>query len=135
MKIKDFNNRKKEIKAYIESGDLEDAIEASTDLIEELFEDKEFSKIVDIFHSKLIRPKLLFTFEVAYSLVESGFKNEAEEVYEYLLAQEPRNSSVLNNLSNIRKEKGMIEPAFELIQRAYEIEPNDEETGGSHLKN
>ena len=127
MKIKDFNNRKKEIKAHIEAGCLEEATDTCTDLIEELFEDKDYAKIVEFFHSKLISPKeLLFVFEVAYSLVESGYKNEAEEVYEYLLDQEPKNPSVLNNLSNIRQEKGLIKPAFELIQTAYEIEPDDE---------
>ncbi len=54
-------------------------------------------------------------FEVAYSLVEKGYKNEAEEVYEYLLKTDQRNSSVLNNLSNIKKEKGFIEEAFDII--------------------
>lgn len=39
---------------------------------------------------------------------------------------DPKNSSVLNNLSNIKKEKGFTEQAFDLIQRAYEIEPDDE---------
>lgn len=106
---------------------MEKATETCIELIDELFEEKDFSKIVEIFHSNLITSKEhLFVFEVAYSLVEKGFKKEAEKVYEYLLDLDPRNSSVLNNLSNIKKENGLTEQAFDLIQRAYEIEPNDE---------
>lgn len=127
MKIKDFNKRKKEIKVHIEAGCIKDALDICKDLIEELYEEKDFSRIIELFHSKIISPKeRFFTFEVAFSLVELGYKNEAEKVYEYLLVQNPINSSVLNNLSNIKKEKDLIEPAFDLIQKAYEIDPDDE---------
>ena len=127
MNVQEINKLKKEIKAHVEAGYVEEAIESCIELIEELFQEKKYAKIVEIFHSNLISPKKeLFVFEVAYSLVENGDKNEAEEIYEYLLNTNPKNSSVLNNLSNIKKEKGFTEQAFDLIERAYEIEPNDE---------
>jgi len=127
MNVKEFNKRKKEIKAHVEAGYLEEATDSCVELIEELFQEKKYAKVVEVFQSNLITPKEeLFVFEVAYSLVEKGYKNEAEGVYEYLLKTDQKNSSVLNNLSNIKKEKGFIEEAFDIIQRANEIDPDDE---------
>lgn len=126
MNVKEINKRKKEIMAHLEAGYAEEAIESCIELIEELFQEKKYAKVVEVFRSNLIPKNELFVFEVAYSLVENGDKNEAEEIYEYLLNTDPQNSSVLNNLSNIKKEKGFTEQAFDLIQRAYEIEPDDE---------
>lgn len=133
MILKEFNKRKKAIKAQIGAGDLEEATESCIELIEELFQEKEYSKVVDVFQSSLITPQdNIFVFEVAYSLVEKGHKNDAEKIYEYLLKTDPENSSVLNNLSNLKQEKGHIEKAFDLIQRAYEIAPEDEIISRNH---
>jgi Tfp pilus assembly protein PilF len=126
MTLKDFNNRKKAIKAHVDAGYLEEAIESCIELVEELFKEKEYSKIVEVYQSNLISKEHLFVFEVAYSLVDKGYKNDAEEVYESLLKDDPQNSSILNNLSNLKKEKGQIEKAFDLIQRANAIAPKDE---------
>jgi hypothetical protein len=133
MILKEFNKRKKEIKAQVAAGDSEEATESCIELIEELFQEKEYTKVVDVFQSNLITPKEhIFVFEVAYSLVEKGYKNDAEKIYEYLLKTDLEDSSVLNNLSNLKKEKGLIEQAFDLIQRAYEIAPKDEIISRNH---
>lgn len=126
MILKDFNKRKKEIKAHVEAGYLDEAIESCIELLEELFQENEYSKIVEIYHSNLIPNEHFVVFEVAYSLVDTGNKKEAEKIYEALLVEDPDNSSVLNNLSNLKKENGHIENAFDLIQRAYAIAPEDE---------
>jgi tetratricopeptide (TPR) repeat protein len=68
----------------------------------------------------------LWVFEVAYALVEHNNQSEAEKIYEHIVQEEPRNSAALNNLSNIKKENGNIDEAFDLIQRAYDINPKDE---------
>ena len=109
MNVQEINKRKKEIKAHVEAGYVEKAVESCIELIEGLFQEKKHNKVVEIFRSNLIQQKKeLFVFEVAYSLVDNGYKNEAEEIYEYLLNTEPKNSSVLNNLSNIKKKRVLL---------------------------
>jgi len=62
-------------------------------------------------------------FELAYSYDTTGNQLKAEEIYENILSfpGEDHNSSILNNLSNIKKSKGEVETAFDLIKRAYEV--------------
>lgn len=127
MTKKEYLNRKKEIKQLFESEEPQEAFSLVYELLGELHSEKEFDKIVDLFNSKFIEPKTnLYLFEVAYALVEQGFEAKAEPVYEHIVKKQPNNSSALNNLSNIKKNKGHIDKAFDLIQRAYEIEPDDE---------
>jgi tetratricopeptide (TPR) repeat protein len=127
MTKKEFLARKKQIRSLIENDDHEEAIETAIDLISELHDEKEFEKIVELYLSKFIQPKsYLYTFEVAYALVNQNRESDAEPIYEYIVSIEPKNSAALNNLSNIKKGQGKIEEAFDLIERAYEIEQNDE---------
>ncbi len=65
-------------------------------------------------------------FEVAYSLNELGYVDDSEYIYDCLLRQEPDNSLILNNLSHIKRQKNQFRDAFELIQRARELVPQDE---------
>ena len=127
MTNKEFQNRKKEIRILIEQSAQEEAMELAHELVNELHAQKEYEKIVELYRSKLIESKsYLYSFEVAYALVDQNRENEAEPIYEYIVAVNPKNSAALNNLSNIKKRKGKIEEAFDLIQRAYEIEPDDD---------
>ena len=127
MTKKEFLNRTKEIRALIQEEDREEAIEIAHELVSELHEQKEYDKIVDLFYSKFIQPKSdLYIFEVAYALVNQQREGDAEPIYDYITSIEPENTSALNNLSNIKQKKGNIEEAFDLIKRAYDIEPNDE---------
>lgn len=72
MNVREINKRKKEIMAHVEAGYLEGAIESCIELIEELFQEKKYAKVVEVFQSNLITPKKeLFVFEVVYSLVEN----------------------------------------------------------------
>ncbi len=88
---------------------------------------KSTTKLFDLFCSKFIQPKSdLYIFEVAYALVNQKREGDAEPIYDYIVSIESENTSALNNLSNIKKNKGNIEEAFDLIKRAYDIEPNDE---------
>jgi len=127
MTNKEFQKRKKEIHALIEESEHEEAMELAHELVEELHSKKEYDKVVELFLSKFIEPKSnLYSFEVAYALVNQNRESEAEPIYEYIVSASPKNSAALNNLSNIKKNKGKIEEAFDLIQRAYEIEPDDD---------
>lgn len=127
MTKKEFQNRKKEIRTLIEESEHEEAMELAHELVNELHSQKEYDKIVELFLSKFIEPKsYLYSFEVAYALVNQNRESEAEPIYEYIVTVEPENSAALNNLSNIKKGKGQIEEAFDFIQRAHEIEPDDE---------
>jgi tetratricopeptide (TPR) repeat protein len=64
--------------------------------------------------------------EPLYSLDEQDKSEEAKIVYSYLLRCNPNNSSVLNNLSNIYKRTGDLDAAWDLIQKAYSIYPEDD---------
>lgn len=127
MNKSEFQKRKKSIQTLFEAGDVDSAENEALELVDDLHNEKKYSSIVELYHSKFVQPKvLLWVFEVAYALVEQRERSEAEKIYEHIIGEEPRNSAVLNNLSNIKKEKGEIEEAFDLIQRAHDIEPEDE---------
>lgn len=127
MTKKEFDKRKAEIKALHSEGDVEIAIDSVDDLISELHEAKNYGFVVDLYKSDFLYLRSnLNSFEVAYALNEQGFKGEAEQIYEFITSRSPKNSSAINNLSNIKKEKGNIDEAFDLIQRAYKIDPKDE---------
>jgi len=65
-------------------------------------------------------------------LNEHGQYDEAERIYEFILASEPQNAAVLNNLSNLKKAKGEIDLAYDLIQKAFELDPKDEIISRNH---
>jgi len=127
MTNKEFQNRKKEIRKLIEVSEHAEAMKLAHELVNELHSQKEYDKVVELFLSKFIESKsYLYSFEVAYALVNQNRELEAEPVYEYIVTVEPENSAALNNLSTIKKGKGEIEEAFDLIQRAHDIEPDNE---------
>lgn len=127
MKKTDFALRKQEIQETFQEGDSEQAFEKVFELIAELFEEQDYRHIVQIYKEwSFLQPRdKLYLFEVAYSLAEQGDKNEAEKIYEWLLSKYS-SPAILNNLSLIKKEKGQLNEAWQLISRAYELTPDDE---------
>lgn len=127
MKKSEFQNRKKVIRALFKEGDIDAAEAKALELVYELHNEKKYSLIAVLYHSPFVQPKeLLWVFEVAYALVEQRDASDAERIYEHIVEEEPENAAALNNLSNIKKGKGEIDEAFNLIQRAHDIEPEDE---------
>lgn len=129
MTQKELNEKVKEIIKLIQDDNEFDASIIFNELASSLHGQKQYGDIINAFNkvSKIISDKtLLFTFELAYSYVELKDENSAEKVYEFILSNEPKNSAVLNNLSNIKKRKRKFKEAFDLISRAIQIEPNDE---------
>jgi len=127
MNKSEFQKRKKTIRDLFEEVETDLAEAEALELVDDLHAAKKYALIADLYNSSFVQPKkVLWTFEVAYALVEEGENSEAEKIYEHVVENEPRNSSALNNLSNIKKGKGDIDEAFDLIQRAYDIEPDDE---------
>ena len=95
-------------------------------LIDQLFVEQKFRRIVELYHSDLCEPRESFyTFEIAYALSETEHLDEAESIYEYLLKYEANNTAILNNLSHIKQLKKHFSEAFDLIRRAYELVPQD----------
>lgn len=127
MTNKDFKDRQAKIKELIVQNQLEAAYQYAFQVMTELFQEKDYSKIVNLYTSNLLQKKEVFyIFEVAYSLCEENYTDEAEKIYEFLLAAQPQNSAILNNLSNIKSNKNKIDEAFDLIQKAHELEQEDE---------
>lgn len=127
MNSKAFAAQKKEIEAAWRDGREEDALELARLLIHDLWKDKDYSHIVQVYDIPGLEPRQsLYSFELAYALVEKLRPGDAERVYEAILANEPRNSSVLNNLHIIKRSKDQIEEAWKLIQRAKQLAPKDE---------
>jgi tetratricopeptide (TPR) repeat protein len=127
MTKKDFQERKAQIRALYEEGKAELGEAATLELVAELHANKNYPLIVELYHSPFLDPKEgLSTFEVAYALNEARCYSEAEQIYEYIVDMDPENSAALNNLSNIKKQNGKTNEAFDLIQRAYQINPKDE---------
>ena len=127
MNKSEFQKRKKAIRALFKEGDIDVAKAEALDLVYKLHTEKKYSLIAELYHSAFVQPKeLLRVFEVAYALDEQRDQTEAEKIYGHIVGEEPENSAALNNLSNIKKGKGEIDEAFDLIQRAHDIEPEDE---------
>jgi len=105
--------------------DLNRANDEAEQLVKKLFSEKKYKEIVELNESLECIPII---FEVAYAYNELGDLDKAEEIYDLLLSfpGEGDNPAILNNLSNIKKQKGKIDEAFELIKRAYEIDKDDE---------
>lgn len=134
MTGKEFKEKKAHIEELLSASQFDQAREIAFFLIEDLFQEHKFAKIVEFFFSDVCEPQERFySFEVAYALSETGYIDEAENVYEYLLRYESSNSAILNNLSQIKETKHQIKAAFELIRRAYEIDPHDEVIAGNYL--
>jgi hypothetical protein len=127
VESKAFAAHKKEIVDIWRDGRKEDAFQHARFLIHDLWEDKDYSHIVEVNDIPGLEPRQsLYSFELAYSLVEKRRPSDAERIYEAILANEPRNSSVLNNLHIIKRNKDQIEEAWKLIQKAKQLAPKDE---------
>lgn len=94
--------------------------------IDQLFKEKRYSIITEIYQNDDCRTFIDASFEVAYSLNEMAKYDQAELVYSNLLEYDDENTSVLNNLSNIKKKKKRYNEAFELIAKAYSLANDDE---------
>lgn len=129
MTQKELNEKVKEIIILIQEDNEYEASILYDELASSLHSQKQYGDIIKAFNktAKIISDKtLLFTFELAYSYAELNDENSAEKVYEFILSNEPKNSAVLNNLSNIKKRKRKFKEAFDLISRAIQVEPDDE---------
>lgn len=123
---------KKEYKEIIDhfsfllaQGEVDAANLEMNELIQKLFKNKEYKTISDLYSVFALKIDDIDSFEVAFALTECGLKSKSENIYESLLAYEPNNPGILNNLSNIKKEKGDISTAFKLIAKAFEVSPDD----------
>jgi len=126
MTKKEFQRRKKEIRNLYDNGNAGIGGELASELVRELYADKKLDLILDLYNSDFLFPKnSLWIFEVAYALNECKSKSEAERIYDHIVSLQPKNASALNNLSNLKKERGLITEAFDLIRRAYDIQKDE----------
>jgi hypothetical protein len=133
MYKKDYAEKIKEIKTKSKAGEIDDVYMLARKLIKDLYKDKNYQYVCDVYNLALIKDKSkLYSFEVAYSLVDSRFSKEAEPIYEFLLKNNPKDSAILNNLSNIKQSQGNINEAWDLIQKAYALAKNDEIIGRNY---
>lgn len=123
---KEYESEKKII-SQLREEDLHNAVEYALMLISELFSEKKFQWVVDLYRSNIFKDKsLISSFEAAYSLKEAGFIDEAELAYRNYIMVHPQSSNAMNNLHIILKNKGKKSEAWELIQTAISISPDDE---------
>ncbi|MFF2531261.1 DUF2726 domain-containing protein [Brevibacillus sp. NPDC058079] len=96
-----------------------------------LFERKEY-KIISECYMRGLANRKMFYFEVAYSLSECGYHQEAKQVYEKAIEEGDQSSSIYNNLgviySNIEKND---EKARECYVKALELDPKDKTAKGN----
>lgn len=127
MTGKEFKEEKSKIRALRDQSHYNQARVLTFALIDQLFLEQKFGRIVELYHSELCDPRESFyTFEIAYALSETEHLDEAETVYEYLLKYEANNTAILNNLSHIKQARKQLPEAFELIRRAYQLVPQDQ---------
>ncbi len=127
MTGKEFKAEKSKIEELLSFSHVDQARTVTIILIERLFQERKFTRIVELYHSNICSPQEnFFMFEIAYSLNELDYVDDAEHIYEHLLLHESDNSVILNNLSHIKRRKNQFRDAFELIQRAHELVPQDE---------
>lgn len=125
MNNKEIKEKIKLLKKLYEEEKFDDAHTESENFVLQLFKEKKYKDIVEA-DKKLESVPIIF--EVAYAYNELGDENKAEEIYETILSfpGEKNNSAILNNLSNIKKTKGKIKEAFDLIQKAKNKSAKDE---------
>lgn len=125
MNSKEIREKIKLLKKLYDEEKFDEAHAESENFVLELFKEKKYKDIVEA-DKKLESVPIIF--EVAYSYSEMGNENKAEEIYETILSfpGEENNPAILNNLSNIKKAKGKIKEAFDLIQKAKKKDPKDE---------
>ncbi|HEX4055252.1 MAG TPA: tetratricopeptide repeat protein [Tepidisphaeraceae bacterium] len=62
---------------------------------------------------------------------DAGQLDQAEEIYRRILASEPNQAGVLNNLANVLKDSGRIEEAVDCCRAAIAMEPQNAEIHSS----
>jgi len=106
----------------------EHSIYACGQLIDSLFEHKQFDKVIEISEKfnteQLAKSESLF--KLAYSYVERKRPQDGKRKYEDYLRLEGDNSAVLNNLALIYQEEGNHEKAIELYNRGLQLSPKDD---------
>ncbi|MDD4990102.1 MAG: hypothetical protein PHW31_02220 [Candidatus Pacebacteria bacterium] len=125
MNSKEIKEKIKSLKKLYDEEKFNEAHAESEDFVLKLFKEEKYKDIVEA-DKKLESVPIIF--EVAYSYSEMGDEKKAEEMYETILSfpGEEKNSAILNNLSNIKKSKGKIKEAFDLIQKAKKIDAEGE---------
>ena len=125
MNSKEIKEKIKSLKKLYDEEKFDEAHAESESFVLDLFKEKKYKDIVEA-DKKLESVPIIF--EVAYSYSEMGNEAKAEEIYEMILSfpGEENNSAILNNLSNIKKTKGKIKEAFDLIQKAKKKDAKDE---------
>ncbi len=125
MNSKEVKEKIKSLKKLYDEEKFDDAHAESESFVLQLFKEKKYKDIVEA-NKKLESVPIIF--EVAYAYSEMGDEGKAEEIYETILSfpGEENNSAILNNLSNIKKSKGKIKEAFDLIQKAKKKDAKDE---------
>jgi hypothetical protein len=97
MTKKEFQKRRNEVRALYEEGKQESAEQLALELVDDLYADKNYALIAELYHSRFLEPKYAFwTFEVAYALSEQQHQSEAEQIYEHIVSVDPTNSAALN---------------------------------------
>lgn len=129
MTKKEIADKIREIKKLILDDDEFSAMMEFNELVSTLQEEKKFISIIENFN-KIARivdnSEFYYSFGLAFAFVELEDEDSAEKIYEHILASEPNNTAVLNNLSNIKKRKRKFKEAFDLISTAFQIEPTDD---------
>ncbi len=126
MNKKEIKEKIKNLKKLYDEEKFDDAHAESESFVLDLFKEEKYEDIVNA--DKQLK-SIPIIFEVAHSYDIMGNQLEAEEMYETILSfpGEANNSSILNNLSNIKKSRGEIEVAFNLIKKAHEISGGKDE--------
>lgn len=133
MTGKELKEKMAHIAALRAAEKFEQARDRTFFLLQDLFQERKFTRIAEVFSSPICQPQnAYYMFEVAYALSEIGQLDEAEQIYETLLRDEADNPALLNNLSHIKETKLQIAEAFDLIRRAYELNPHDEVIAGNY---
>lgn len=127
MLKKEYNEEVKNIRSLISQNQFDDAHYLFRALTEFLFKEKKYEWIVDLYKPRNYEDwSEIITFELAYCLHDKKSYDESERIYRELLSRNPNNTSILNNLHNILYQKHKIDEAWQLIQKAYELDPHDE---------
>lgn len=124
MEKQKFKKILKEIKRMVDDGEDELANDFAGTIIEDLYKERDFPKIAEIFENQWFGTRNVpaFTsFEVAYALSELGETSEAEKIYESLLKENSDNTSVLNNLAIIKEKKWELKKALQYIKKAEKL--------------
>lgn len=110
-------------------GNWQEAFSVAEQLIELLFNEKDYIGLIDFAEKKLKKNESeLFesSFEVAYSYGSLGKDPLAKVIYENILNDEPDNPAVLNNLAMIYAREKNQTKSYELLERAIKVSPEDE---------